>query len=455
MIFTFDVRRACKGDCLLLHFGSEDRPGLVMIDGGPKTVYDQHLKPRIEEIREARQLRETEPLEVALLMVSHVDDDHIQGILDLTSEMIDIRRERRPQFVQILHFWHNSFDAIIGHQPDELTATMKTQFGAASMDGGGELPEAKKTEVEEIYAEQNPDDDPEENERIVSSSLKVLASMEQGFRLRQDASGLNDAGLGFNLNSAFKGKLIVAHEGGKAVEVAKGLKFTVVGPMLPELQALHEKHEKWLEELKEKGKSPPSAETLAAYVDRSVPNLSSIVVLAEAGGKRILLTGDGRGDKIIEGLQLVGLLDPGDESKLDVNVLKVPHHGSSNNLEKDFFERIIAKHYVFSGDGEHGNPERETLEMLLNARGETGYTIHLTYPICEIDKAREAEWNKQRNKQIARKKKNPKAMVRPKWSRSKHSLAALFDRNPKLAEIVRVVDGKSPHLIDLLDPLAY
>ena len=36
VIFSLDVRRARKGDCLLLHFGTSDEPGLVMIDGGPE-----------------------------------------------------------------------------------------------------------------------------------------------------------------------------------------------------------------------------------------------------------------------------------------------------------------------------------------------------------------------------------------------------------------------------------
>ena len=55
-----------------------------------------------------------------------------------------------------------------------------------------------------------------------------------------------------------------------------------------------------------------SAEGLAAYDDDSVPNLSSIVVLAESGEaadrKRILFTGDARGDKILQGLELVRLV---------------------------------------------------------------------------------------------------------------------------------------------------
>jgi hypothetical protein len=33
-------------------------------------------------------------------------------------------------------------------------------------------------------------------------------------------------------------------------------------------------------------------------------------------------------------------------------------------------ERIIAKHCVFSGNGEHGNPERESLEMLFKAHSD-------------------------------------------------------------------------------------
>ena len=56
MFFTLDVRRARKGDCLILHYGTEAKPGLALIDGGPSNVYKPHLKPRLAEIREARGL---------------------------------------------------------------------------------------------------------------------------------------------------------------------------------------------------------------------------------------------------------------------------------------------------------------------------------------------------------------------------------------------------------------
>ncbi|HEY5706122.1 MAG TPA: hypothetical protein VIS96_11165 [Terrimicrobiaceae bacterium] len=437
MILSLEVRRARKGDCLLLHFGSNEDPGLIMIDGGPKNVYRPHLKPRLEQIRTARGLSNQDSLPVDLLMVSHVDDDHIQGILELTKELIEAQDERRPQLLRVLSFWHNSFDDIIGHKPEELTAAFRSQFGTAAV--SGELPAEATIELDDRAGEIS--------EEVVVDNLKVLASIEQGYRLRIDAEKLD-----FPRNPEFNGKLIIATKNAKAIDMDRGLTFKVVGPLKPEVEALRQKHDQWLRDLKEKGKSPPQA--LAAYVDKSVPNLSSLVLLAEAKGKRMLLTGDARGDKIIEGLQFVGLLGPGGDSKMHVDVLKVPHHGSANNLEQDFFERITAEHYVFSGDGEHGNPERETLEMLLDARGSAEFTVHLTYPVKEIDEGRREDWTKEQNKERNRKKR-PGAKVRPDWSPEVHGLEALFAKRGIPEGKISIVDPHTPHVINLLDAVEF
>jgi beta-lactamase superfamily II metal-dependent hydrolase len=403
MFFTLDVRRAMKGDCLILHYGSKVDPGLMLIDGGPSNVYKPQLKPRLKEIRKARGLADDATLPVDLLMVSHIDDDHIRGVIELTKELIEA--QGTPP-LKIKGVWHNTFDDIIGNNPEHLTAAVTAQFGPASLAGNGE-------EVEGL--------DPD--------AAKVFASVSQGFKLRDDARALQ-----LRINPQFKGKLILAKKKSKKIDMGRGLSFTIIGPMNDEVLALQAAHDKFLEKQKE-GKA--TAATLAAFADTSVPNLSSLVVLVEAGKKRILLTGDARGDKILKGLELVGLLKDDGESTIHVDILKGPHHGSDRNVEPIFFRRITADHYVFSGNGEHGNPERETLQMLLDERGDENYTVHLTYPVDEIDVERKKECKKKGKT----------------WSPKKQSLAAFLEANKKFAKKVATVDEKKPHLINLLDKI--
>jgi hypothetical protein len=421
MFFTLDVRRARKGDCLILHFGSKNDPGLALIDGGPSGVYEPHLKPRLAEIRKARELAPNASLPVDMLMVSHIDDDHIQGVLDLTKELLEAKAAQQPLALRIKGVWHNTFDDIIGNSPKELTAAVTAQFGPASLSGDVDA------------------------DGLDPDAAKVLASVSQGFRLRDDTRGLN-----LRINPEFQGKLVLAKAKGKKVDMGKGLKLIVLGPMNDEVVALQKEHDAFLKK-EEKEKKTEGA--LAAFTDNSVANLSSLVVLAEVGNKRILLTGDARGDKILEGLELAGLLKKDGKSTIHVDVLKAPHHGSDRNTDPIFFRRITADHYVFSGNGEHGNPERATLQMLLDERGDEDFTIHLTYPIDEIDVERKKDWEKEQAKEKAKKAKNPKVKVRANWSPKKNSLTAFFDANKKFAKKVVIVDEHEPHLINLLDKI--
>jgi hypothetical protein len=421
MFFTLDVRRARKGDCLILHYGSKTDPGLALIDGGPANVYEPHLEPRFAEIRKARGLDPDASLPVDLLMVSHIDDDHIKGVLELTKALLDAKASQQPLPLKIKSVWHNTFDDIIGNSPKELTAAVTAQFGPASLSGDPDV------------------------EGLDPDAAKVLASVSQGFRLRDDARGLK-----LRVNPEFDGKLVLAKKKSKKVDMGKGLKFTVIGPMNDEVVALQKEHDTFL---KKKEKEKKADGSLAAFTDTSVANLSSLVVLAEVGKKRILFTGDARGDKVLEGLELAGLLKTDAKSKIHVDILKGPHHGSDRNVEPIFFERITADHYVFSGNGEHGNPERETLQMLLDVRGDEDFTIHLTYPIVEIDVERKKDWEKEQAKEKAKKAKNPNVKVRANWSTKKNSLSAFFAANKAFAKKVVIVDETEPHLINLFDKI--
>jgi hypothetical protein len=90
---TFEALNALYGDCLLLRYlGPDGNERLRIIDGGPKSenvngkplaVWKDVLLPRLKEIYPT-----TTPLPVALGMVSHIDDDHINGIQKLRNELV-------------------------------------------------------------------------------------------------------------------------------------------------------------------------------------------------------------------------------------------------------------------------------------------------------------------------------------------------------------------------------
>ena len=110
-VFTLEALNAKYGDSLLLHYGDAADPRLIVIDGGPATVYGDALRPRLDAIQQARGGGQ---LEIRMLMVSHIDLDHINGVLKLTEALRKDQDAKRPLPFDILTLWHNSFDDLVG-----------------------------------------------------------------------------------------------------------------------------------------------------------------------------------------------------------------------------------------------------------------------------------------------------------------------------------------------------
>ncbi|MET0955274.1 MAG: MBL fold metallo-hydrolase, partial [Cryobacterium sp.] len=80
-MFELEVFRAKHGDALLLHYGTKAKPRYALIDGGPGGTWEDVLKVRLQELRGERAL----PLR--WVMLSHVDDDHVNGLIDMLEEV--------------------------------------------------------------------------------------------------------------------------------------------------------------------------------------------------------------------------------------------------------------------------------------------------------------------------------------------------------------------------------
>jgi hypothetical protein len=323
---SLEVLRAEYGDCLLLHHGDD----LILIDGGPPSVYKDTLRPRLQELMKGR----PQPLFLEAVMVSHIDDDHLGGLNEMFADAVE-RREKHlgPAEWTAGELLMNAFGALTGASPTAGDGDVK---GAALDDLVAKAPGKE--------------------------SRAIAATVKRGIALLQDADTLD-----IDRNASFGGELV--ERGGE--KTVAGLSLTVLSPDQPRLKSLREKWETW-----EKAHPVHEAENL----DRSVFNLSSIVVLARSGKRTLLLTGDARSDDIVTGLKAEGLLSE-TKPRLDVDVLKLPHHGSVRNVDATFFAAVRARNYVISANGRDGNPEDATLALLCDSRlnDNEPWTLWLTY----------------------------------------------------------------------------
>lgn len=309
---------AAEGDCLLL----ESDGVFALIDGGIAGNYEANVQPYLAQAISAGSRLEA-------IIVSHVDADHITGVLDLLADIERARADGEPRDpVQVGDLWHNSFGTTLETAKGDLFANLQAMMSQAGR----------------------------ANFASATGSVALLG-ISQGVRLQRMA-----AQLGIPLNSFFGGQRITQEEALGRQWSLGGAKFVVAGPTTANLKELQDDWIKWIERNMDAfALGDPVG---MANADRSVPNLSSIVLFGTTPDGDILLTGDARGDHILQGLEQNGVIDPGAEHHL--RLLKVQHHGSDKNAARDYFERLPADIYLFSANGKYGNPDREVLATIVD-----------------------------------------------------------------------------------------
>ncbi|NKI33148.1 MBL fold metallo-hydrolase [Croceivirga thetidis] len=367
------IFRSSKGDSLLISNPIGDGKNTnILVDGGMKSSFNASVAPYLN--KEIQQKGEV----VDLLCVSHIDDDHIVGIIALMELLTEWRvynhhksnpnstaNVKKPKIVEpptINSIWHNSF--------------------AEAYDLGESLPQIANAlqNVEQMTSEHLKND-------LFHRVSHKATSIKKGIILSQriDPDQLN-----IPLNPEYNGRVVKCNQRtvSKNEHAVGNINLSVIGPFQADLTDLKEKWEKWekahAEELKEffadlsvsAINQPLSLEQLSQLLinsgtlgDRdevSIPNLASIMFLAEADGSTILMTGDGHSDDILKGLAKNEKLNA--NGGLHVNVLKVQHHGAEANIDLAFCKKITADHYVFCGNGTHHNPEEAVLEVIYKSR---------------------------------------------------------------------------------------
>lgn len=351
------VFQSQDGDCLMVESSDGKR---MLVDGGREASYHAHVAPALEKLPK-----------LDLVYVSHIDADHIEGVLALFDDELAWRvhdfqvksknpnpkvpaRTRPPKVGEL---WHNGF----GEQLNQRGKAIPTLLAAnaAQLDFS---PGAGGAAAEQRH---------------------LAFSFDQGTRL---SARVGPQQLKIPLNKAFGGKLALVRDDAKPIALGK-LKLTVLAPFEEQLTQLRKEWEAWVDKGSDQLKNTrrtmeddvkalgngevtlvrASLAQRAATVKKvTTPNLASLMLLARDGKRTVLLTGDGRGDHILKGLEHSGDLNAG---TIHVDVLKVQHHGAIGNVRPDdFFAKVTADHYIFCGNGSNENPDEPTLDALFAAR---------------------------------------------------------------------------------------
>lgn len=355
-----------KGDCLLL---TSKKGKTILADGGTKGSYQDHVRPFLG----AMMASGTKKLD--LVYVSHTDDDHIAGILQLMDDIVAWRvfehlqgdGAKKPGFPRPptpAAIWHNAFHEQVG----ENAGAIESQLAAAA----ATLSNSTSASVRNLATEYR----------------EIAASIPQAIRLSRRVSAEQ---LGIPLNKPWKGKLAMMRPDMKAFSLG-GFKVRVIGPFKEDLEKYRSDWNKWLKVTENKqqlekirreaeededqlGMSAPTvlatdAEGLGDRGKVTVPNLASLMLLVEEGKRRVLMTGDGHAEDILRGLGQHQMLRSDGGGHFDV--LKVQHHGSEHNLDRGFAKKITADHYIFCGNGKHANPDTRVISVIAESRLGTG-----------------------------------------------------------------------------------
>ena len=343
---------ALNGDCILVEFQTSH---YILIDGGYVDTYENYLLPTLKEI-------ESRGGKLDVVVVTHIDGDHISGIIRLLEDM--------P--IGIGEIWYNGYRHI---QSVAVTTEDKETFVHRSI-----CKESQSEECKPISAKQG----------CTLSALIARNGIPWNIPWKGNTIM---APMSFTLGDAIIHVLSPNNEDIGALEsfwkkrlIKDGLlkkahseefwddayEFSLSKDM-PGFH-LHEKKVSKSYDLLKLCKE-------AYEPDGSASNGSSISFVLETKGKRLLFLGDSHSETVVVSLRALY----GEEKVPYIfDAVKLSHHGSYNNNSPELIKLIVSDKWLVSTNGDkYNHPDMPTLAHIIT-KGK-GMKIYFNYylPICK------------------------------------------------------------------------
>ncbi|MDO6545205.1 ComEC/Rec2 family competence protein [Photobacterium sanguinicancri] len=302
--------QAKNGDAILITFlDLQNNERNILIDGGTSSTYQYKTKNGKKKSGSLKNAID-QLGRIDLLILTHIDDDHIAGILKwLESDDVAINK--------IGKVWFNGGDALSEHLNQEL---------------GKDL------------------------EPMLERRINKNTSTKQGVKF---TTLISDSGV-------WDKEIIRA----PSCKVCFDTSFTFLSPNQKKLELLSDKWSRDSKSLDTANKNDYS-HTLKKHIeidlfteDKSIPNGSSIAFIMEHRSVKYLFLSDAHPSVVINSLRELGYSK---ENKLKVEFVKVSHHGSKHNTSYELLSLIDTNRYIFSSNGDiHKLPHKCCIARIIN-----------------------------------------------------------------------------------------
>ncbi|MFF2367865.1 MBL fold metallo-hydrolase [Streptomyces sp. NPDC058122] len=291
-MITIEALPAAHGDCLWVEWDDGPHQRRMLIDGGPGSTRSLPVGLAARFARQPEDQREFE-----LVVCSHIDDDHIVGLLPLLTAP--------PKGLHVCEVWFNAlehtgpWDTLGVRSAERLTQVLhEGRFPWNTDTGGGPI----------VVPEKGPPTFP-----LRGLTLTLLSPRyKQLTALRTD----------WHKKTAVRSERDVL--GGSAVPTAFDMRY-----------------------LRELAARPYEA-------DRTAANGSSIAFLAEhPDGSRVLFAADAHADVLVQSLHRLW-----HGNGYPVSLVKAPHHGSAHNVSAGLVAAVACGDWLFSTNGGRGHGAR-------------------------------------------------------------------------------------------------
>jgi beta-lactamase superfamily II metal-dependent hydrolase len=299
MVFAIEMLPARHGDALLVEYGEPPAVHRILVDAGPRDAF-AHVTRRLQKITK-----------LDLLVVTHVDADHIDGSVRLLN--------RTELSMEVDELWFND-GPLLKEATRGILGPVEGEFLAALADVHG-LPRNASFGGQALY---------------VSDKGPLPAATLPG-------------GLRVTVLSPELPNLVALARRWRAVLADAGL---TTGDTISALEELQERA--GLSGML--GGDSVSALAARAFIeDRAVANGSSLALLIEYRNKRLLLSGDAFPSVLARSLRRFQGGAP-----VKVHAATLPHHGSAANTSEELLDALHCDTFLVSTSGarfEHPDPE--------------------------------------------------------------------------------------------------